>query len=106
MQNPTEGPDPVLTPEWMAAEVLDPSKNPDLLLENRICLSHGEYGSRARRRPEDGHASGLARSLGRRASGGDRATKEVDLGQCGHALVGPNCIDNWGDFPCWTPGVS
>ena len=36
VQNPTEGANPALTRERMMAEGLDPDKDPDLLLENRI----------------------------------------------------------------------
>ena len=36
IQNPTEGPNPPLTPERMIAEGLKPNKKPDLLLSNRV----------------------------------------------------------------------
>jgi hypothetical protein len=36
VQNPTEGPNPPLTPERMAAEGLKPGRDPDLLIENRV----------------------------------------------------------------------
>ena len=36
VQNPTEGPNPPLTPDRMITEGLNPEKNPDLLVEDRV----------------------------------------------------------------------
>ena len=70
MQNPTEGPNPPLTPERMVKEGLDPKKNPDLLVEDRVFDTYT---------PETDSLRGIRDGMEKKITGGQTQRETVDL---------------------------